>query len=152
RIQELYSQRDRLGLDPEASYLLERYYKDFVRAGAKLPDTDKIKLKAIDADLATLETQFEPNVLKEKNASSIVVDRREDLAGLSDHEIAAAAAAAKSDGKDGKFVIRLQNSTGQPALASLPNRAVRERIMQASLARNSKGGSFDTRDVVIRTA
>jgi peptidyl-dipeptidase Dcp len=152
RIQELYSNRDKLGLDPESSYLLERYYKDFVRAGAKLSDPDKTRLKAINAELATLQTKFEQNVLKEKNASSIVVDRREDLAGLSDHEIAAAAAAAKAEGKESKFVIRLQNTTGQPSLTSLQNRPLRERIMQASLARNSKGGPFDTREVVVRTA
>ncbi len=152
RIQELYSNRENLGLDPESSYLLERYYKDFVRAGAKLSDADKTKLKAINAELATLETKFEQNVLKEKNASSAVVDRREDLAGLSDNQIAAAVAAAKDEHKEGKFVLRLQNTTGQAPLASLENRALRERIMQASLARNSKGGPFDTREVVIRTA
>ena len=152
RIQELYTNRDKLGLDPESSYLLERYYKDFVRAGAKLSDADKTRLKAINAELATLQTRFEQNVLKEKNASSIVVDRREDLAGLPENQIKAAAAAAKADGKDGKFVLRLQNTTGQPSLTSLQNRALRERIMQASLSRNSKGGPFDTREVVIRTA
>src|SRR6266705_4968059 len=152
RIQELYDNRDKLGLDPESSYLLERYYKDFVRAGAKLSEPDKEKLKKINAELATLQTKFEQNVLKEKNASSVVVDRREDLAGLSDNQIAAAVAAAKDEHKEGKFVLRLQNTTGQPALASLQNREIRERIMQASLSRNSKGGPFDTRDVVIRTA
>src|SRR6266704_2772122 len=152
RIQELYDNRDKLGLDPESSYLLERYYKDFVRAGAKLSEPDKTKLKAINAELATLQTKFEQNVLKEKNASSVVVDRREDLAGLSDNQIAAAVAAAKDEHKDGKFMLRLQNTTGQPALASLQNREIRERIMQASLSRNSKGGPFDTRDVVVRTA
>ncbi len=152
RIQELYSNRDKLGLDPESSYLLERYYKDFVRAGAKLSEPDKEKLKKINAELATLQTKFEQNVLKEKNASSAVVDRREDLAGLSDNQIAAAAAAAKDEHKEGKFVLRLQNTTGQPALASLQNRALRERIMRASLSRNSKGGPFDTREIVIRTA
>ncbi len=152
RIQELYSNRDKLGLDPESAYLLERYYKDFVRAGAKLSDPDKEKLKKINAELATLQTKFEQNVLKEKNASSVVVDRREDLAGLSDNQIAAAAAAAKDEHKEGKFVLRIQNTTGQPALESLQNRALRERLMQASLSRNSKGGPFDTRDVVIRTA
>ncbi len=152
RIQELYSNRENLGLDPESSYLLERYYKDFVRAGAKLSDADKTKLKAINAELATLQTKFEQNVLKEKNASSAVVDRREDLAGLSDNQIAAAVAAAKDEHKEGKFVLRLQNTTGQAPLASLENRALRERIMQASLARNSKGGPFDTRELVIRTA
>src|SRR5256885_14365271 len=86
------------------------------------------------------------------DALPILVDRREDLAGLSDNQIAAAAAAAKDEHKEGKFVLRLQNTTGQPALASLQNRALRERIMQASLSRNSEGGPFDTREVVIRTA
>src|SRR5438128_4525867 len=79
RIKELYDNRDKLGLDPESAYLLERYYKDFVRAGAKLSDSDKEKLKKINAELATLQTQFEQNVLKEKNASSVVVDRKEEL-------------------------------------------------------------------------
>src|SRR5947207_12535570 len=102
RIQELYSNRDDLGLDPESSYLLERYYKDFVRAGAKLSEPDKTKLKAINTELANLQTKFEQNVLKEKNASSVVVDRREDLAGLSDNQITAAVAAAKDEHKDGK--------------------------------------------------
>jgi peptidyl-dipeptidase Dcp len=152
RVQELYSNREKLGLDPESAYLLERYYKDFVRAGAKLSDSDKEKLKKINAELATLQTKFDQNVLKEKNASSIVVDRREDLAGLSDNQIAAASAAAKDEHKEGKFVLRLQNTTGQPLLGSLQNRALRQRIMEASLSRNSKGGEFDTREIVIRTA
>src|SRR5437867_5807705 len=152
RIQELYSNREKLGLDPESSYLLERYYKDFVRAGAKLSDSDKEKLKKINAELATLQTQFDQNVLKEKNAASIVVDHREDLAGLSDNQIAAASAAAKDEHKEGKFALRLQNTTGQPALGSLQNRPLRQRIMEASLSRNSKGGEFDTRGIVIRTA
>src|SRR5213075_3240502 len=121
RIQELYSNREKLGLDPESSYLLERYYKDFVRAGAKLSDPDKEKLKKINAELATLQTKFDQNVLKEKNASSIVVDRKEDLAGLSDNQMASLINAAKAEHKEGKFVIQLQNTTGQPLLGSLQN-------------------------------
>ena len=152
RVQELYSNREKLDLDPESAYLLERYYKDFVRAGAKLSDSDKEKLKKINAELATLQTQFDQNVLKEKNASSIVVDRREDLAGLSENQIAAASVAAKDEHKEGKFVLRLQNTTGQPVLGSLQNRALRQHIMEASLSRNSKGGEFDTREIVMRTA
>src|SRR6266513_3208763 len=152
RVQELYDNRDKLGLDPESAYLLERYYKDFVRAGAKLSDPDKEKLKKINSELATLQTQFEQNVLKEKNASSIVVDRKEDLAGLSDNQMASVTNAAKAEHKEGEFVIQLQNTTGQPLLGSLQNRPLRERIMQASLARNSKGGQFDTRNIVLRTA
>jgi len=152
RVKELYDNRDKLGLDPESAYLLERYYKDFVRAGAKLSDPDKEKLKKINVELATLQTQFEQNVLKEKNASSIVIDRKEDLAGLSDSQIATVTSAAKAERKEGKFVSQLQNTTGQPLLGSLQNRQLRERIMKASLSRNSRGGEFDTRNVVLRTA
>lgn len=152
RVQSLYDNRDKLGLDPESKWLIERYDKDFVRAGAKLSDADKEKLKAINAELAALQTTFSQDVLKEKNASSVVVDSRAELDGLSEAEIAATSAAAKTEGKEGKFVIQLQNTTGQPALTSLKNRALRERIMQTSLARNSHGGEFDTRKVVTRTA
>lgn len=152
RVESLYNDRDQLGLDAESKWLIERYYKDFVRAGAKLSDADKTKLKAMNAELAQLETTFVQNVLKEKNASSIVVDNRADLDGLSETEIAAASAAAKAEQKEGKFVIQLQNTTGQPTLTSLKNRALREKIMQASLVRNSRGGEFDTREVVTRTA
>ena len=152
RVQALYEKRDQLALDPESGYLLERYYKDFVRAGAKLSDSDKEKLKKINAELATLQTQFEQDVLKEKNASSVVLDHKEELAGLSENQVAAVTNAAKTEHKEGKFVIQLQNTTGQPLLHSLQNRAVRERIMQTSLARNSKGGEFDTRNIVQRIA
>src|SRR6266496_3205946 len=152
RVQELYDKREKLGLDPESAYLLERYYKDFVRAGAKLSDPDKEKLKKINTELATLQTKFEQKVLKEKNASSVVVDRKEDLSGLSDNQMASVTAAAKAEHKEGKFVVQMQNTTGQPLLGSLQNRQLRERIMQTSLARDSNGGEFDTRNVVMRTA
>ena len=150
RIETLYNNRDKLGLDAEAQWLLERYYKDFVRAGAKLSETDKTKLKAMNAEIAELETKFSQNVLKEKNASSIVVDKREELDGLSPDELAAATAAAKEEKKDGKFVLALQNTTGQPPLTNLKNRSLRERIMKTSLARNSHGGDWDNRQVVLR--
>jgi len=152
RVEKLYADKDKLGLDPQSSYLLERYYKDFVRAGAKLSAPDKEKLKAMNAELATLQTTFEQNVLKEKNASSVVVADKNELAGLTDNEIAAAAAAAKDEKQDGKFSIRLQNTTGQPITGSMQNRALREKVLEASMARNSKGGTFDNRAVVIRIA
>ncbi|MGZ4982904.1 MAG: M3 family metallopeptidase [Chthoniobacterales bacterium] len=152
RVQNLYDQREQLGLDAESKYLLERYEKDFLRAGAKLSEADKKKLKAMNAEIATLQTKFTQDVLKEKNASGVLVDKRADLAGMPDNEIAAAAKAAKDDKKDGKFLIALQNTTGQPVLSSLANRPLRERIMKASLARNSKGGAFDTRDTIIKIA
>jgi peptidyl-dipeptidase Dcp len=152
RVQTLYDQRDKLGLDSESKYLLERYYKDFVRAGAKLSPADKEKLKAMNAELASLQTKFSQNVLAERNASAVLVENREHLAGLSDHEVAAAASAAKAAGKDGKYLIPLLNTTGQPALTNLQNRPLREQIMRASLARNSQGGAYDNREVAAHIA
>jgi peptidyl-dipeptidase Dcp len=150
RIETLYNERAKLGLDQESAWLIERYYKDFVRAGAKLSDADKAKLKKMNAELAELQTKFSQNVLKEKNAESIVVAKREELAGFSPTELAAATAAAKEEKKEGKFVIPLQNTTQQPALTDLKNRALRERIMKVSLARNSHGSEWDNRAVVLR--
>jgi peptidyl-dipeptidase Dcp len=152
RIETLYKDREKLGLDPESNYLLERYYKEFVRAGARLSDADKTRLKAINRELAELQTRFAQNVLKDRNASSVLVASRAELDGLSPNEIAAAAAAAREEEQDGKYAIRLLNTTTQPALASLKNRALRRRILDASLARNIRGGEFDNREVVSRIA
>jgi peptidyl-dipeptidase Dcp len=148
RIAALYDARETLSLDPESKRLLWRYHQDFVRAGAKLGDADKDKLRALNSELATLSTTFRQNVLKERDASSVVFDTREELAGLSETEITAAATAAKAAGKDGKFLIALINTTGQPPLTFLKNRASREKIMAASLARGSRGGEYDNRAVV----
>jgi peptidyl-dipeptidase Dcp len=150
RVETLYQERNQLGLDEESKWLIERYYKDFVRAGAKLSEADKAKLKKMNAEIAKLQTDFSQDVLKEKNAAAIVVDRKEELDGLSPNEITAASAAAKEAKKEGKYLIALQNTTGQPPLASLKNRALREKIMKTSLARNSHGGEFDTRAIVLQ--
>ncbi len=152
RVESLHARRDELELDPQSRHLLERYHTDFVRAGARLDDADKSRLREINAELAKLNTQFGQNVLKEVNASAVVVDKREMLAGLNDNEIAAAAEAAKARNLDGKFVIALQNTSGQPPLDTLSNRALRERIYKASLVRGSRGGEFDNTAIVARTA
>ncbi|MCM2275945.1 MAG: M3 family metallopeptidase [Candidatus Didemnitutus sp.] len=152
RIQSLYQRRAELGLDPESDRLLERYYKDFVRAGAQLNEADKTFLRALNAELATLHTTFAQNVLKETNASAVLVETREELDGLSDNAIAAAASAAKAAGHEGKYLLRLLNTTGQPALASLKNRALRQRLFETSVNRNSRGGEFDNREVIAKIA
>ncbi|HEY1791950.1 MAG TPA: M3 family metallopeptidase [Opitutaceae bacterium] len=152
RVRELYEERSSLRLDAESLRLLERYYDDFVRAGARLSDADKEKLKRINAEIAGLETTFSQNALKEKNASTVYAGSRSELAGLSEAEIAAAADLAKSDGHDGRFAIPMDNTTGQPKLASLQDRALRERIMQVSLARGSHGGPYDNQATVVRLA
>lgn len=152
RVDRLHARLDELGLDPESRRLLDRTHRDFVRSGARLGETEKTRLKALNAEIATLQTSFAQNVLKETNASAVVVDRREDLAGLTPAEIATAAAAAKAAGQEGKFALRLINTSGQPPLGSLENRAVRERLHQSSLARGSRGGEFDNRAVITRLA
>ena len=152
RVKALHDRRASLNLDAESLRLLERYYKDFVRAGALLSEADKTVLKALNAELAALSTRFSQNVLKEINASAVLVDTREELAGLSDAAINAAASAAQAAGHEGKFLIRLQNTTGQPPLTDLTDRAVREKIMTASLARGSRGGEFDNREIVAKMA
>ncbi|TWI61771.1 peptidyl-dipeptidase Dcp [Pseudoduganella lurida] len=148
RVETLYNQRAKLGLDAESKYLLERYYQDFVLAGAKLSKADQDKLKAINGQIATLQTTFAQNVLKETNAQAFVVDTRDELAGLSPAAIDAATTAAKERGLEGKYVIALQNTTTQAALAELENPQVRARLLAASLARGSRGGEFDNRAVV----
>jgi peptidyl-dipeptidase Dcp len=152
RVKTLYDKRDSLKLDAESKHLLARYHRDFVRAGANLSAANKEKLKAYNGEIASLQSTFAQNVLKEANASALVLDTRAELAGLSDAEIDAAAAEAKKRGLDGKFVIALANTTGQPLLSSLTNRTTRERLMAASTARGSRGGEFDSRELVKRLA
>ncbi|MCL6487117.1 MAG: dipeptidyl carboxypeptidase II, partial [Janthinobacterium lividum] len=152
RIDSLYAKRDKLGLDAESKRLLERYHTDFVRAGAKLSAADKQKLRAYNGQLAALSTKFAQNVLKELNASAVVVDTREELDGLSPAAIDVAAGLAKKRGLDGKYVIALVNTTGQAPLSLLTNRAVRERIMAAAQARGSRGGEFDNTQEVLELA
>ena len=143
RIKTLYEQRNSLQLDPESLRLLERYHTNFVRAGAKLNDADKTKLKQYNEQLSTLSTRFRQTVLKGVNGAAVVVETAAELDGLSPEQIATAQATAKSRNLEGKWVIALINTTGQPPLAQLKNRALRERIYKASLSRGV-GGEFDT--------
>ena len=152
RVQTLYDQRATLGLDGESLRLVEEYHTDFVRAGARLSDGDKQRLRDINAELASLEATFSRNVLDEVNGSAVVVDTRAALAGLSDNEITAAAEAAAARDLGGKFLIALRNTSGQPVLASLDDRALRQRIYETSLDRGSRGGDFDNRAIISRMA
>lgn len=150
RVKALYDKRASLELDPESSFLLERYHKDFVLAGAQLKAADKKKLKAYNGQIASMQTAFTQNVLKETNASALVVDTRAELAGMSEAQIDAAAAEAKKRKLAGKFAIPLMNTTGQPPLSVLTDRGTRERLLAASMARGSKGGKFDNRQIVLK--
>lgn len=148
RVATLHENRNDLGLDAESVRLVERYYLDFKRAGAQLSAEEKLRLREINSRLAELGTEFSQNVLDEVNDSAVVIDTREELAGLTDAEIEAAAAEAASRDLDGKYVLVLKNTTQQPPLTSLENRALRQRIQEASMARGSRGNEYDTRGIV----
>ncbi|HEX9160195.1 MAG TPA: M3 family metallopeptidase, partial [Thermoanaerobaculia bacterium] len=152
RVKSIYDSRESSGLDPESKFLAERYYKNFIRAGAQLSEADKAKLRALNQEESTLTTQFRSHVLADTKASGVVVDNIADLAGLSDADIAAAADRAKEQGLTGKWVIALQNTTQQPVLTNLQNAALRQRILAASEARGQHGGPNDTRAIVTRLA
>ena len=148
RIKALHDARATLGLDAVDMRLLEKRYQDFVRAGAALDEAQKARIREINTEMSKLGTQFNQNVLAEVNDSAIVVDSREELAGMSDEQVNAAAEAAKTRGLDGKYVIALLNTTGQPAEAQLENRALRERLHKASVARGSRGNQWDNTGIV----
>jgi peptidyl-dipeptidase Dcp len=141
-----------LNLDSESQHLLSETEKRFVRAGAKLTADEKEKVMAINAELASLSTQFDQNVLKEVNDKAVVFDSVNDLEGLSSQAIAIASEAAKAKGLEGKYVVDLLNTSGQPLMSSLKRREVRERVQSISLSRGNSGGDFDNRALLCRMA
>ncbi|MCX5789518.1 MAG: M3 family metallopeptidase [Elusimicrobia bacterium] len=147
RVDGLYQKRDALGLDAESAQLLERYHLQMIRAGARLPESDKSALKALNVELSSMTTRFEQNLLKNAKNGAVVVDKVEELDGLSAEQIGAAAEAAKARGLEGKWVISLQNTTIQPPLEQMRNRALRERVFRASVARGI-GGDFDNTSLI----
>ncbi len=152
RVRALHDARHDSGLDAEQVRLVEEYHRNFIRAGANLSEEQKERMRAINSRLASLGASFTRNVLDEVNASAVVVDTEAELDGLDEGEIAAAAEAARARDLEGKFVIPLLNTSGQPALASLTDRDLRERILRASLARGSSGGEYDNREIITEIA
>jgi peptidyl-dipeptidase Dcp len=151
RIETLHTRRTSLRLDAEAVRLIERYYSDFIQAGAQLSAVDKEKLKAMNAELATLGNHFTQNVLDEVNAAAVVVDDVRQLDGLTQAQIDAAGEEARSRNLPSKYVLTLLNTTGQPVESQLTYRPLRQRLHEASVQRGSKGGEWDNREIVART-
>jgi peptidyl-dipeptidase Dcp len=149
RVDSVYHRRASLSLDPESLQLLERYHVMFVRAGAKLSEADKTRLRELNEQISSLMTQFRQNVLKASKDGAVVVDNVADLDGLSAEQIGAAERAAAARNLSGKWLIALQNTTNQPSLARIKSRAIRERIYKASIER-SNGGSADNNVVIAR--
>jgi len=147
RVDAVYQKRAGLKLDPESLQLLTRWHARFVRAGARLAPADQARLRTLNAEIAALTTRFGQNVLKATADGAVTVDNVQDLAGLSAEQVSAASQAAEARGLKGKWLITLQNTTQQPVLANLANRALRERIFKASVERGL-GGAADNRAVV----
>lgn len=146
RVENIFKNKENLTLDSESLRLLEETYKSFIRSGAQLSVDDKEKLKQINESIAQNTTTLTQNVLKEVNELAIVVDNRNELDGLSESMIEVLSQEAIKRGLDDKFVITLQNTSGQPILANLKNRKLREKIHKTSLSRGSSGGEFDNKE------
>ena len=139
-----------LDLNSEDAWLLKRYHRDFLHAGAGLSDSQREEIKRINEELSTLQTEFSKKVLSETNDLAVFVDDVKDLDGLSENQIKACKAAADARGIRDKYMIGAVNFTGHPLLRSLKNRELRRKIMQASLSKGLRGNDFDTRQVLLK--
>ena len=139
RITAVHDARHELGLTDEQVVLVERYHLDFVLAGAQVDQADRGRLSALNQQLAGLNATFNHKLLAAMEAAAVVVDTAEELDGLSDDAIAAAATAAADRGHPGKYLIALILPTGQPALADLRRRDIRRRLHEASVNRAQSG-------------
>jgi peptidyl-dipeptidase Dcp len=149
RVDELHKKRGELALDAESDWLLDRYHRDFIHAGAHLSEADRETLKGFNERLSVLQTQFDQRQHNDVNELAVIVDDLAELDGLSETQIATAAAAAAARGLEGKWVIPMVNFTGHPLLSSLTNRNLRERIMKNALSKGGRGNEFDVSDVVL---
>lgn len=149
RIKHLHENRDSLDLGSEEAWLLERYFLDFTHAGAHLTDSQREELKAINEKLSALETKFGTNLLNDTNDLGVFVEDVAELDGLDENQIAACAAAAKDRDQDGKYFVAMVNFTGNPALANLTHRGLREKIMKNSLVKGGRSNENDNRPVLL---
>lgn len=152
RIETVYNNRAELKLDTESKKLVEDYYQKFVLAGAKLSDQAKTDLKKLNEEEASLNAKFSNQLLAAAKTGALVVDMVAELAGLSDAEVTAAAEAAKSAKKEGKWQLSLQNTTQQPALQNLSDRDTRKKLFDASWNRAEKSDTNDTRKTIVQIA
>ena len=152
RVKSVYDARASLKLDPEQLRLVERDYQEMVRAGAQLSDADKDVMRKLNVEETTLSTEFHTKLVAAAAAGAVQVDDKAKLDGLSEGDIASAAEDASSRKLDGTWLLALQNTTQQPVLASLKDRALRAKVLQASETRTERGDGNDTRKIIQRLA
>jgi len=152
RVATVYEQLDKLDLTPEGKMLLEETYRDFVRGGAKLDESGKSELRKINEELSVLSVRFGENVLKENNAFEMVIESEEDLEGLPDSVIAAAAEAARDREYRGKWLFTLDKPSLIPFLQFSSRRDLREKMLKGYITRGDHGNEFDNNEIAIRIA
>jgi peptidyl-dipeptidase Dcp len=145
RIKAVYEQKDKLDLTTEQNTLLVKYYKDFVRSGANLDEEKKTKLKEINQELSILTVKFGENVLKENNRFEMVIDKKEDLAGLPQASITGAEEAAKERGHEGKWVFTIHKPSMIPFLQYSEKRDLREKIFKAYINKGNNNDDLDNK-------
>lgn len=148
RVKQVYDNKEKFNLDKEQTKLLEETYQDFVRGGANLDSAKQAKLRQLNSEIAMLQLTFGQNMLKETNAFQLVIDKKEDLAGLPESLIANAAAAAKAAGMEGKWLFTLHNPSVMPFLQYADNRALREKIFKGYINRGNNNNDADNKEVV----
>lgn len=150
RVETLYNKRDELNLDDESLKLLEDTRRDFVRAGAMLNEDEQQRIREINERISSLTTEFQENLLAVTKERSVLFDSAEELAGLSNDRIAAAAEAAENEGHPGKYLIGITNTTRVPVLESLQNRETRRKIWEASAYRGiGENGGIDNQPIIL---
>jgi peptidyl-dipeptidase Dcp len=152
RIKALYDARASLGLKPDQARLLQLRYDKFVQSGALLSAADKAKLTTINGEISSLQTEFGQKLTAATKDGALVINDQRQLAGLSAGDVAAAAKLAADRGMPGKWVLSLQNTTQQPLLAALTDRATREALFKASWTRTQQGDANDTRAMISKIA
>jgi peptidyl-dipeptidase Dcp len=152
RVKAVYALKDGLDLSPEQATLLEKTYKDFVRGGANLDEARKAELREINQELAVLSLRFDENVLKEDNGFFLALDKREDLAGLPEAVIAAAAEAAQKKGRTGQWVFTLHKPSLIPFLTYAERRDLREKLFKAYIRRGDNDNEFDNKTILAKIA
>jgi len=148
RIDSLFQSAGALGLNSEQSQLLEHYHRKFVRAGAKLSEEAKARLKEIESSLSQLQTAFSQNVLASEKTFQLVLETADDLKGLPDFVRQAAAEAAAARGLPGKYVITLSRASIEPFLEFSGRRDLREKAYKAYIARGEQPGGADNRPLI----
>ncbi|MCE4563898.1 M3 family metallopeptidase [Maribellus sp. CM-23] len=151
KVKKVYQQKDQLSLDAEQKTLLENTYEGFVRKGANLSEEDKAKFRAISTELSKLSLTFDENVLKETNAYELVITNKEELSGLPEGELEAAAGRAKAKGKEGWLFDITQPSFG-PFMKYADNRDLRKTLYMAYSSKSFKGDELDNQENVKRIA